>query len=182
MSAPQLHEQGVTSSQKTGGGPGTSAGTGAGDYDLHDAGLGLMAFGGGLEGLGAMGSARDRAKLLENEAEASLMNARLALQDAKFNAEKQSLESSQVFGSIQAGYAASGVTQDSGSALAVLQQSHINAELDRLNILHGGAMDSYNYRNRAHNAQLGADAAMRAGKMDAFATVFKTGASLALLA
>ncbi len=151
---------------------------GSGGY----AGPALMAFGGAMEGFGAIEEAKDRARMLENAAQYSMMNAAVAKQNAQYNAEKQDIQSQKIFGSIRAGYGASGIAADSGSALAVLQQSHVNAELDRLQILHAGDMEAYNLTNRANDARRGAKSAMRAGQINAYAAIFKTAATVAMLA
>ncbi len=71
-----------------------------------------------------------------------------AQQEAAANAERQRRVAQKNIGSMQATYAASGVSLE-GSPLEVLEQSARNAELDRLNILWSGETRSQGYRATA---------------------------------
>jgi hypothetical protein len=51
-------------------------------------------------------------------------------------------------GSIRAGYGASGVTME-GSPMEILEQSAMNAEMDRQNILYGGELKASGYESTA---------------------------------
>jgi hypothetical protein len=134
---------------------------------------GIFAIFGSLLSAGAqINESQDRAYVLEDEANAADQSARLAEIGGAYNAKRQSNQAEKVFGGIQADYAASGVSQDSGSALDVLRESHMNAELDRQNILYGAQMTAFNYRNKARAARFGAESAIKAGRMNAFASVF----------
>lgn len=89
------------------------------------------------------------ASALRRNAEIQDKNAEIAREAGEFNAAAQQRESIMAKGAQITDSAASGTTQDSGSALALLKQSHINAELDRLNIIHGAELQAISAENEA---------------------------------
>ena len=93
---------------------------------------------------------------LRKEAQLQAKNAELIREAGAFNANRQQLEAQRVFGGIKADIAASGITQESGSALEILRQSYSNAELDRLTILYESELDAIGALNRSQT--LGAQA------------------------
>lgn len=135
--------------------------------------------GGIFQAGGSLSKAQDRAWALEDEAIASEKNAAITRQAGKYNADRHSIASQKQFGSIEADYAASGVTSDSVSALEVMRESHKNSELDRMNILYGAEMKARDLEGRAGSARRGAKAAIKAGEFDAFAALFGAGAEAA---
>lgn len=76
-----------------------------------------------------------------------------------YDAMRQQLIAEHKIGTSIAAYGASGVSANSGSALNVIQASHMNSELDRLNILHGADIRAINYQNQASMDRYGADSA-----------------------
>lgn len=88
-------------------------------------------------------------KALWKEADAQRKNAEIAREAGQFNASRQQEDANQYFGTISADVGASGTTQDSGNILDILRQSHANAELDRLTILHGAELEAISSTNRA---------------------------------
>jgi len=87
-------------------------------------------------------------------------------QEAAANAEKQRRAASKTIGSMQANYAASGVSLE-GSPLEVLEQSARNAELDRLNILWSGETRAQGYQNTASLEGARGSNAMASGLLSA---------------
>jgi hypothetical protein len=85
-----------------------------------------------------------------------------AQQEAAANADKQRRAASKTIGSMQASYAASGVTLE-GSPLEVLEQSARNAKLDELNILWSGDTRAQGYRATANLEGARASNAMTSG-------------------
>jgi len=83
------------------------------------------------------------------EQKAQTKNAEIAREAGAFNASRQQEDANQAYGTIRADVAASGTEQDSGNVFDILRQSHANAELDRLNILHGAELDAISSENRA---------------------------------
>lgn len=75
-------------------------------------------------------------------------NAIAARQQAEAEASRQQRLSAKAIGDMRAAYGASGVTRE-GTALDVLEESTINAELDRLNILYGGEVKASGYSSTA---------------------------------
>ncbi len=136
------------------------------------AGGGMAMFGGLLGAGGAISEGEDKAAALEKEAEYADLNAAQSKKDAYYNAQRQQMSSVQKIGSIEADYAASGVSSDSGSVLDILRQAHMNSELDRLNIIHGGEVKAINYENRASSAREGARKTRSAEKFNAFTSLF----------
>lgn len=78
-------------------------------------------------------------------------NAEIAREAGQYNAARQQDSANMSYGATSADVAASGITQDSGSVLDILRQSHQNAELDRLNILHGAELQAIDASNRAES-------------------------------
>jgi hypothetical protein len=142
---------------------------------------GVPLIGGLMQAGGALMEADDRAKGLRAEADAADKNARNALSDAAYNAERQEMIAGQRFAEIKTGYAASGISSTSVSAIEVLRASHINAEMDRLNILHGGRMEAEGFKDRASAARAGAKRAKKIGEINAFSSLFGAGANAAMM-
>ncbi len=137
--------------------------------------------GAGLEAAGSLIESKEQQRALEAEAEAAEQNAFMAREEGRINSERQQAEAQQVFGSMKAGYAASGVTSDSGSVLEVLRQSYTNAESDRLNILYGAEMEAVNYENRAQAARYAASQTKKMAGFRAFTSLFRGGAQAAIM-
>lgn len=137
----------------------------------------LAAAGGVLGAWGALEEGDAKSDMLKEEARAAEENAVMSLQAGKYNALKQGIIAKKTIGAMNTDYAASGTTSDSGDALEVLRESHTNAELDRQNIVYESEMKAKSYRRRASAAREGADAAKRAGEINAFASLFSAGAS-----
>ncbi len=120
----------------------------------------------------AQGAALDRAAQIQRQ------NAQLDIQTGEANAEISAINSNKKIGSITAGYGASGVATDSGSALAVLAASTSNAELDRQNIIHGAKVRAINYENQAAMDAVGAKSAVQGSYLNAFASLLGGGSKL----
>lgn len=100
---------------------------------------------------------------LNNQAGLADANADEAERQGQYNATKQGLVSAQKIGTSVASYGANGVTQSSGSVENVIGASNANAEMDRLNILHGADVKALNYHNQALLDRFGANSAKLAG-------------------
>ncbi len=111
-----------------------------------------------------------QAKALERSAEAAEKSAQLEQEAAAFNAEKHALSARQVIGATEAGFGAAGVESTSGSVLAVMAASHINAEMDRLSIIYEGDIKAFGFRQQAALDRKAAKAAKAGGILSAFAT------------
>jgi len=97
-----------------------------------------------------------------------------AQQEAAANADKQRRAASKTIGSMQASYAASGVTLE-GSPLEVLEQSARNAKLDELNILWSGDTRAQGYRATANLEGARASNAMTSGYLSAAGSSMTSG-------
>lgn len=133
--------------------------------------------GGVLSAYGSLSEGQAKSAALEEEARAAEENAVIARKAGKYNALKQSIVADKTIGSMNADYASSGISSDSGSVMDVLRSSHINAELDRQNILYESEMKARNYESRAKAARQGASSAQSAGTINAFASLFSAGAN-----
>lgn len=108
-------------------------------------------------------------KLAENQAIG-------AEQEAAAAADRQRRNASKTIGSMQASYAASGVSAE-GSPLEVLEESARNAELDRLTILWNGQSRAQGYQNTAELERSRGKNAMASGYLSAAGSAFKGFAS-----
>lgn len=114
-------------------------------------------------------AAKYNAKVAENQAIA-------ARQQASANAKMQRRSSEKKIGSMQAAYAASGVSIE-GSALDVLEESARNAEMDRQNIIYGGELRAIGSEGTAQLERYQGKNAMTSGYLSAAGSLFKAGAS-----
>jgi hypothetical protein len=118
---------------------------------------------------------------LENEALQYEKNAFYIREAGKFNANRQQIEATQIFGAMRAGTAASGIEQDSGSALEVMRQSYTNAELDKLTILHEAEIKAINASNRASALQSQASGVRRATDMKILSSLLGGGMNAGMM-
>lgn len=114
-------------------------------------------------------AAKYNQKVAENQAIASR-------QEAAANADMQRRRAAKQIGSMQASYAASGVSTE-GSPLEVLEESARNAELDRLSILWGGETRAQGYEATARLEKSRGSNAMASGLLSAAGSAFKGFAS-----
>jgi hypothetical protein len=115
--------------------------------------------GGALSAYGDIQQGQMTSDSLNEQARNLTAQAVEAEQKGQFDAMRQQLLSDHKIGASIAAYGASGVAANSGSALNVIQASHMNSELDRLNILHGADIRAINYQNQASMNRYGADSA-----------------------
>lgn len=131
---------------------------------------------------GAVGSliqGRGTADTLTYQANLQRNNATMAIQAAKFDADRQSMFAQKKLGSISEGYAASGVDiNTSGSVLSVIGASAANAELDRQSILHGGTIKAINFENQASMDDRASQNALTGSYFNAVGSLFLGGAKL----
>lgn len=127
--------------------------------------------------LGAIGAQGQEAQgvatydALNSQADVQDQNASEALAQGQFNAMRQHMIAEKKIGTSEAAYSAAGVSGNSGSVLEVLRNSATNAELDRLNILHGADVKSINYENQAALNRYGAKSALVGSKWAALGSV-----------
>lgn len=115
--------------------------------------------GGPFSAYGAIQQGQMTSDSLNNQANNLQAQADEAESKGKYDAMRETLVSNQKIGTSIASYGASGVAANSGSALDVIQASHQNSELDRLNILHGADIRAINYQNQASMDRYGAQSA-----------------------
>lgn len=128
--------------------------------------------------VGALVQGQAQANALDRAAQIERNNANLDIQTGEANAAISALRANKKIGSIVAGYGASGVSADSGSALAVLAASTANAELDRQNIIHGSKVRAINYENQAVMDEVGAKSALQGSYMNALSSVMMGGSKV----
>lgn len=117
--------------------------------------------GAGLSVFGDIQQGKMTSDSLNRQAQNLSTQAQEAEQKGQYDAMKQQLVASQRIGTAVASYGASGVTANSGSVLDVIQASHQNAELDKMNILHGADIRAINYQNQAAMNKYGAASAIQ---------------------
>ncbi len=117
--------------------------------------------GGAISAYGQIQQGKSTSDSLKAQANNLDQQAAEAEQKGAFDAMRQQLVSGAKIGESVAAYGAAGVTSQSGSVLDVVQASHQNAELDRLNILHGADIRAINYQNQASMDRFGAESAIK---------------------
>ena len=127
----------------------------------------------GLQMFGQVEAGKASARALKDQANSAESNAKAAQLKAQADAELQVIQSRKILGEQETGFAASGVS--GGSALAVLADSKINAEMDRLSILFDGDIRSANFRSEARSLRRQGSEAKRAGVLGAITAGFQGG-------
>lgn len=120
----------------------------------------LPVVGSAVSAYGALQAGQSTSQALNAQADLAIQNAQEAEDKGQFDANRQMLIAGKRIGESTAAYGAAGVTE-SGSVVAVHQSSMANAELDRLNILHGADVRAIQYRNQAAMNRYGAESAIK---------------------
>jgi hypothetical protein len=120
--------------------------------------------------VGAISQGRQEKNAAEYNAAVARNNAIAARQQAAANAEAQGREARRRIGSARAGYGASGVALE-GSPLDIIEQSALEAELDRQNILYAGDLKASGFESTATLEE-------SRGKSAMTGSIFKAGSSL----
>lgn len=102
-----------------------------------------------MQGYGNYLSGQAQSEAYDYQAQVAENNVQVAKQQGAYDASRMMVMASKKIGSQEAGFAASGVSLQSGSAMAVLASSAATAELDRQNILHGADIKAVNFANQA---------------------------------
>lgn len=144
-------------------------------------GGGAPVIGGLFQAGGALMESSDKASAYEEQATQLENNAKTERKVGAYNVMRQQIAAGKKFGEIEANYAASGVTQDSGSVMAVMAGSHINSEFDRLSIIHGADMRANIMETRSKQDRSAADRTRQLGYYNAFSSVFFGGAKAAAM-
>lgn len=132
----------------------------------------------GMSAVSAISGAQQQKSAAKYNQKIANQQAVAAQQEAAANADKQRRAASKTIGSMQATYAASGVTLE-GSPLEVLEQSARNAKLDELNILWSGDTRAQGYRATANLEGARASNAMTSGYMSAAGSLFSASSKFA---
>lgn len=135
----------------------------------------MAGFGTVLGMFGSIEEGEATSQSLDSQAKMQRQNAQLAEQKAQADSLRLSVFADRTTGSIKSSYAANGIASNSGTVRAVLQASGQNAELDRLNIIHGGQIRALNYNNQASLDEFGANQALTGSYFDALAKAFSGG-------
>lgn len=117
--------------------------------------------GAGLSAYGAIQQGKMTSESLNQQADSLEAQAQESHAKGEYDAMRNQMLAAHRIGTSVAAYGASGVSAGSGSVLDVIQASHQNAELDRLNILHGADIRAINYMNQASMNRYGAESAMQ---------------------
>jgi hypothetical protein len=164
----------------------TAAQFGAIGAGLSVASFGVTALGQMRQGQAQAAAARQQAQIAEFNAKVAENNAILSRQAAEADADTIDRQRRIALSKQAVGFAGSNVVIDEGSTLEVLGDTAAEFELDRLNRLHQGQVQSNAQRIQAtldrDNAQgllAQGSAAASAGRTAAFGTVLAGGATLA---
>lgn len=125
---------------------------------------------------GSLVQGQSTAAYLGMQADLQQNNAAEALAQGQFDAMREGMVATQKIGEATAAYGASGVSTNAGSALSVVQESAANAELDKLNILHGAQVRAINYQNQAAMDRYGGQAAIQGSYWRALGSMAMGGA------
>ena len=136
----------------------------------------LQIAGGGIGVLGALYSGEATAESLNAQANINDENAQVAIQQGNYDSYRQGLKVSSALGSMRAAYGGNGISASSGSALAVIQSSVMNGEMDRQNIIHGAAIKAISFQNEAAMERAGATNATTASYFNALSAGIGSGA------
>lgn len=117
--------------------------------------------GAGISAIGDVQQGKLTSDTLNNQADNLMAQGQEAEAKGKYDAMREQIVSGQKIGTSVASYGAAGVAANSGSVLDVVGASHENAELDRLNILHGADIRAINYQNQASMDRFGGAAALQ---------------------
>lgn len=119
---------------------------------------------------GSLMQASQQKKAADYNAQMAQQQSVAAQQQAAAQADTQRRRAQRQIGSMEASYAASGLSLE-GSPLEVLEQSARDAELDRQNILYGGSLRSTGYQNTASLESAKGQNAMTSGFLRAGSTL-----------
>ncbi len=133
--------------------------------------MSVSMLGGPFNAAGAIVQGQMTSQSLQNQANLQLSQATEAEAAGAYNATRQQMLASQKIGTSTAAYGAAGVTGSSGSVQDVLASSAANAELDRLNILHGADVKAINYENQAALDNYGAASAVYGSEWQAIGSI-----------
>lgn len=131
----------------------------------------LPIVGAGISAFGALQQGKMTSDSLNNQANNLQAQSDEAEQKGKFDAMREQMIATQRIGTSEAAYGASGVSANSGSVIDVIQASHQNAELDRLNILHGADIRALNYQNQAAMDRYAAKSAIQGSQWQALGAI-----------
>lgn len=121
----------------------------------------LAAIGMGLQAFGSFEASQATASALGEQASAARRNAKMAKLEAQFEAEARVIQARKMMGEQVTDFAAAGVS--GGSPFAVMSESLVNAEMDRLSVLFGGNIRSRNFMAEAEGKAKAARRTREAG-------------------
>ena len=135
-------------------------------------GFALAAFtiGTALQVLGQYQAGQTQQKIHEYNAALQERNARIAQDQAQFEARRQETRTRNVLANQRAAFAHSGFTATEGTPLAILTQTVQEGEMDRLAILYGGDLQESESKARAGLSRYEGAQAKKAGTISALAT------------
>lgn len=148
---------------------------------ISTAAMGATVAGGILQAYGQYQEGIAGRQAGEYNAQMAEQNATLSIQQAAEEERKLRVQNRKQIGDMRASYAASGVMFE-GSPLDVLEENAATAELDALQIRHGGQVKAIGYRNDAIMSRFAGDNAYRAGRIGAAATLLNTGTKAGMMA
>lgn len=128
--------------------------------------------------MGQMQAAADAKRQAEYNQKVADMQAKDAINRGNIEMEKQRMKTEQVKGAQRAAMGAAGVDSTSGSFANVLLDTATMGEKDAQTIRTNALREAWGYENQAEEYGMEADAAERAGTMNAFGTVLTGGSKI----
>jgi len=135
----------------------------------------MMAIGAAFSAVSSIQQGRAANAMHRYNAQLMEQNAQFREEKARYDADKQQRRLRRALGKQRAGYGASGVVSDTGSALDVRMNDVIEGEIDRLTIMYEGAIEAADYRGRGRLEIMKGKSKQKAGYMSALSTGFKAG-------
>jgi len=141
------------------------------DFGISEIAMGMMAASTAVGVIGTLSGASAQSAQLEQQKQMAEQNARLAKEQAEYNATVKQRTLNQVLGKQKAALAASGVT--GGSSEDVEYDSLLQGTLDSLMTKWQGDVQATNYKNQASGFKASASNAMTGGLLSAVGTAIR---------
>jgi hypothetical protein len=138
---------------------------------------GLFGAGAAFQSLGVLQQSESQASAYEYNRKVALQNARVVREQGRADAAQQRVVSTKALGAMRANYGASGVAMD-GSALDILEESTMQAELENQNILYNAEVQAIGYINQARVYKYAASTTRTGGFLSSAAAALGGAASV----
>lgn len=146
-------------------------------FDPVSIGIMLTLAAGGMKAIGSIAGGNAQSNALNYQAKVSDYNALTSARAGEINAENESMKNRAKLGAIKAGYGASGIDVNTGSAADVQAAQVGLGELDALTIKSDAAQRAFGYKTQSELQRAGAKNAKTAGYIDAATSMISAAGS-----